>query len=42
VVALGLAAFAIREGRDAWRGEGCCVGAPIGEQQCGDDCCAPG
>jgi len=26
VVALGLAAFALKEGHEAWRGEGCCVG----------------
>jgi divalent metal cation (Fe/Co/Zn/Cd) transporter len=25
-IALGLAAFAVNEGREAWRGEGCCVG----------------
>lgn len=25
VIALGLAAFAIKEGREAWRGEVCCV-----------------
>jgi divalent metal cation (Fe/Co/Zn/Cd) transporter len=25
VIALGLAAFAIKEGREAWRGDGCCV-----------------
>jgi divalent metal cation (Fe/Co/Zn/Cd) transporter len=26
VAALGLAAFALKEGREAWQGEGCCVG----------------
>jgi divalent metal cation (Fe/Co/Zn/Cd) transporter len=31
-IALALAAIALREGRDAWRGEGCCTG----------DCCTPG
>lgn len=35
VVALGLSAFAVAEGREAWRGEGCCVG-------CADDCGAHG
>jgi len=25
VVALGLAAFAVREGRETWNSEGCCV-----------------
>lgn len=28
-VALGIAALAIREGRQTWRGEGCCASAPI-------------
>jgi divalent metal cation (Fe/Co/Zn/Cd) transporter len=46
VVALGLAVFAVKEGREAWRGEGCCVGDPTiavdGEDGCTDDCCAPG
>ena len=39
VIALALAAFALKEGRAAWRGEGCCVGAPVGEV-CREDCCA--
>lgn len=47
VVALGLAAFAVAEGREAWRGEGCCVGAAPTGARCGDDgggddCCAHG
>jgi divalent metal cation (Fe/Co/Zn/Cd) transporter len=33
VVGLLIAAVAVREGADAWRGEGCCVGSPL------DDCC---
>jgi len=42
-VALGIAALAIREGRQTWRGEGCCASAPIpasGEAACceGDRC----
>jgi divalent metal cation (Fe/Co/Zn/Cd) transporter len=44
--ALVIAAVALKEGRDAWRGEGCC--APGGGHQaeasqgagCDDDCCA--
>ena len=41
VVALGLAAFAVKEGREAWRGEGCCVGDPLAvDDGCTDDCCA--
>jgi divalent metal cation (Fe/Co/Zn/Cd) transporter len=46
VIALGLAVFAVREGREAWRGEGCCVSDPLaagsGEDSCADDCCAHG
>jgi len=38
VAALGIAAVAIREGRDAWHGESCCT-API-DLDCRDDCCA--
>jgi divalent metal cation (Fe/Co/Zn/Cd) transporter len=43
VIALGLAAFAVKEGREAWRGEGCCVGDPLAHaagDDCGDACCA--
>ncbi len=44
VIALGLAAFAIKEGREAWRGEGCCVSDPLvipGDADgCSDACCA--
>jgi divalent metal cation (Fe/Co/Zn/Cd) transporter len=42
-VALGIAALALNEGHDAWRGEGCCVAAPIAGEPvdgCDDDCCA--
>jgi divalent metal cation (Fe/Co/Zn/Cd) transporter len=42
VVALGLAAWAVKEGREAWRGEGCCVSGPRVDDGCGDDCCAHG
>jgi divalent metal cation (Fe/Co/Zn/Cd) transporter len=44
VVALGLAALAIKEGVEAWRGEGCCLvdvlGAQGGGDECRDNCCA--
>lgn len=51
IAGLVIAAVAIKEGRDAWRGEGCC--GPIGSQAaagdscgcsddaCSDACCAP-
>jgi len=47
-VGLLIAVVAIKEGREAWRGEGCCVAAPpglvadidgCGDDCCGDDCC---
>ena len=38
-IALALAAIALDEGRDAWRGEGCCV--PAADAGCADACCAP-
>jgi divalent metal cation (Fe/Co/Zn/Cd) transporter len=42
-VALALAAVAVKEGREAWRGDGCCTSdpriAPDGGA-CQDDCCA--
>ena len=41
-VALGIAALALNEGREAWRGEGCCAASAIpGEplSNCHDDCC---
>jgi divalent metal cation (Fe/Co/Zn/Cd) transporter len=41
-VALGIAALAIKEGRETWRGEGCCATTPIGadaDHTCHDDCC---
>jgi divalent metal cation (Fe/Co/Zn/Cd) transporter len=45
-VGLLIAAVAVREGVDAWRGEGCCVGSPLdgasfAADDCADDCCAP-
>lgn len=44
VIALTLAAVAVKEGRGAWRGEGCCVSDPPasnagGDTSCTDDCC---
>jgi divalent metal cation (Fe/Co/Zn/Cd) transporter len=43
VVGLLIAAVAVKEGRDAWRGEGCCVSSPVpvvGVEHCDDGCCA--
>jgi cyanate permease len=45
VVGLLIAAVAVKEGREAWRGEGCCVASPLdgvaiaGDACCDDDCC---
>src|SRR3954451_16538144 len=42
VVGLLIASLAVKEGRDAWRGEGCCVADPFAgaaEAGCSDDCC---
>jgi hypothetical protein len=44
VVGLLIAAVAVKEGRDAWRGEGCCVSSPVpvvGVEHCDDGCCEP-
>jgi divalent metal cation (Fe/Co/Zn/Cd) transporter len=41
ITALGIAAVALREGRDAWRGESCCT-APITtaeDERCAEGCC---
>jgi divalent metal cation (Fe/Co/Zn/Cd) transporter len=42
-VGLLIAAVAVREGREAWRGEGCCVSSPLGDagfaDECADQCC---
>lgn len=41
-IALGLAAFAVREGRATWQGHGCCApGLVPGRTECAEDCCAP-
>jgi hypothetical protein len=40
--ALAIAALAIREGTEAWRGESCCIpSAATDADDCIDDCCAP-
>jgi divalent metal cation (Fe/Co/Zn/Cd) transporter len=43
-VGLLIAAVAVKEGAEAWRGDGCCVGSPLDgfatdSQACHDDCC---
>ena len=42
-VGLLIAGVAVKEGADAWRGEGCCVGSPLdgytAADPCQDDCC---
>jgi divalent metal cation (Fe/Co/Zn/Cd) transporter len=45
-VGLLIAGVAAKEGREAWRGEGCCVSSPLDgrgfvDEGCDDDCCAP-
>ena len=45
VVGLLIAGVAVKEGAEAWRGEGCCVGSPLDGFErdggaCHDDCCA--
>ncbi len=39
IVGLLIAGVAVIEGREAWRGEGCCVASPV-PQEAGDACCA--
>jgi divalent metal cation (Fe/Co/Zn/Cd) transporter len=43
VVGLLIAAVAVKEGTEAWRGDGCCVGSPLdgyaAADPCEDDCC---
>jgi divalent metal cation (Fe/Co/Zn/Cd) transporter len=46
IVGLLIVAVAVKEGVEAWRGEGCCVGSPLDgvgftDDACDDDCCAP-
>ena len=43
IVGLLIAGVAVREGLEAWRGEGCCTADPLGglaEDDCADDCCS--
>jgi divalent metal cation (Fe/Co/Zn/Cd) transporter len=45
VVGLLIAGVAVKEGLEAWRGEGCCVSSPLDgvgfdDDACSDDCCA--
>ena len=44
IVGLLIAGVAVKEGREAWRGEGCCVSSPLdgagfAEESCEDECC---
>jgi divalent metal cation (Fe/Co/Zn/Cd) transporter len=39
VVGLLIAAVAVEEGAEAWRGDGCCVGSPLDGYAAADDCC---
>jgi len=44
-VGLLVAGVAVREGLEAWRGEGCCVSSPLdgagfADDACADDCCS--
>ena len=41
-VALGIGALALREGRQTWRGKGCCAASPLSHETldaCHEDCC---
>lgn len=38
-VGLLIAAVAVKEGMEAWRGEGCCVSSPLEGAGCVDECC---
>lgn len=45
IVGLLIAAVAVKEGMEAWRGDGCCVASPLdgfarADGDCHDDCCA--
>ncbi len=40
LTALLIAAVAVKEGRDSWRGEACCAAPVPAETACQDDCCA--
>ncbi len=45
LVGLLIAGVAVKEGVEAWQGEGCCVSSPLDgvgfpDDACQDDCCA--
>ncbi|MBI5106947.1 MAG: hypothetical protein HZB46_18530 [Solirubrobacterales bacterium] len=43
IVGLLIAAVAVKEGAEAWRGDGCCVGSPLDgftADGCEDACCS--
>ena len=40
IVGLLIAAVAVKEGCEAWRGEGCCVSSPLDGAGFADGCCA--
>jgi len=45
-VAMLIAAVAVKEGVEAWRGEGCCAASPLdgvgfADDACQAECCAP-
>jgi divalent metal cation (Fe/Co/Zn/Cd) transporter len=47
LVGLLIAGVAVKEGLEAWRGDGCCVASPLGrfaaaDAACDDACCTPG
>jgi len=42
LVGLLIAAVAVNEGREAWRGEGCCVSSPLDGGGFADECCEDG
>lgn len=42
VVGLLIAAVAVKEGWEAWRGEGCCVSSPLDGGGFADECCEDG
>jgi hypothetical protein len=42
IAALVIAAVAVKEGREAWRGDTCCTTAANSADACHDGCCEPG
>ena len=40
VVGLLIAGVAVKEGREAWRREGCCVSSPVDGVGLSDNCCS--